>query len=348
MTLRYYSKFNILTFKFALILIFPIIWALLATPFNYTRDTQRALFYLLTPPLVFFLGVSCSRIFNLESIKKYLIYYGSLTAIIYLILLVSFHGFSYTFSPTASRLVFFFPKPAFCLIAFILLLDSKFSYQKIFAIIVNLYGIFICGSRTYMILFFVFIFLKFFKFKLKNVIILITTLIVTTAVLDSTNPRFAQGLTELSYNFEEDTKEDIGIKYRGFETYMAYQKIISGELFNIFFGFGLNENVDLGYVVNPESFDDSMVPILHNGFLYTFLRTGILGFIFYVCFFIFYFRRVVFHLIKTDKALLIGCIISLQVTNFVISGFYNLETALFWFVLGVFCLNNRKSLLVST
>ena len=85
-----------------------------------------------------------------------------------------------------------------------------------------------------------------------------------------------------------DSIDAINHRWRGFEAYRALQEFASGTPVNYAVGKGFGRNIDLGFtmVLADEEFDK--IPILHNGYLYLLVKTGIIG----VGVYLLYLRRV--------------------------------------------------------
>lgn len=329
---------NKISFYNFLLLIVPIFWSCLSSSNFISRDFQRSIFYLSLPPLVFLIGASLSRIVKTSSIYRFIIYYGFISVLLY-ILFSFFNGNFLNFlNPKVARSTFFFPKPLFCVLSVFLLFYKQQIKGRYLLLFFNIFGLFISGSRTYLLVLLFFIVGRYFKFSFKNILTFVI-LSVTSSLLIFYSGRFDNLITELTFSSDNLTI-DIGSQYRGFESFKAVEKIFSGNILQLVFGFGLNENIDLGLDVDLGGFIMSEIPLLHNGFLYSIIRVGFLGLLFYLLFF---YKVIIDSFNKNNKHeryMIVVLTISLLVSNFVINSFYNMEFAISWFLLGFYTNKN--------
>ena len=326
-------KINIKVLEFLLCLLIPVLWALLFTSNFFNRDTTRSLFYLTTPLLMVFLGSCLSKVYSYQKLIDYIVYYGTASTLIYVIVLVFGHDFNYIIQPVQARGAIFFPRTIFCVLSVILLINNLSSKRIYVNLFINIYGIFISGSRTYLIIFLLFLIVVQFRLKLKHILIFIIALIAGIILLTTTNNRFSKSFKELTFSKSTSFKY-IGRQYRGFESLKAEEKIMAGNTIKKVFGFGLYENVDLGIKVDLGGYEMRSIPILHNGYLYLILRTGLLGLIFYIYFFIGYYKSSQLYFPELYRRICTGIIISLFISNIVISSFFNMELSFLWLLIG--------------
>jgi hypothetical protein len=334
LSLRFGLKLSINTFYNILFLIIPILWSFGLSSNFINRDFQRSIFYLSLPPLTFLIGASYGRFINLSKVYNFIIYYGFTSVVIYIVLSLFNGNFSNLLSPKLARSTFYFPKPLFCVISIYLL----FFYQKVrgrvLFLFFNMYGLFISGSRTYFLLLLIFFIGRYFKFSLKYIsFFLVLISFVFIGIYYSGN--FDNLFTELTFS-SDNSSLDIGSQYRGFESFKAVEKILSGSINQMLFGFGLNENIDLGIDVDLGGFVMSEIPLLHNGFLYSIVRIGLVGLLFY---FILFYRVLVDksdYYSRHERYMIVVLVFSLIISNFVINSFYNMEFAVSWFLLGYY------------
>jgi hypothetical protein len=326
-------KINIKVFDFLLCLLIPVLWSLLFTSNFFNRDTTRSLFYLTTPLLMVFLGSCLSRVYSYQKLIEYIIFYGTASTLIYVIVLVFGHNIDYIIHPAQARRAIFFPHTIFCVLAVILLINNLSSKHIFVNLLINLYGIFISGSRTYLIVFLLFLIAVQFRLKLKHILVFIIALVVGILFITTTNNRFSKSLKELTFSKSTSLKY-IGRQYRGFESLKAEEKIMAGNAIRKVFGFGLYENVDLGIKVDLGGYAMRSIPILHNGYLYLIIRTGFLGLIFYIYFFVKYYTSSQLYFTDLYRRISNGIIISLLISNIVISSFFSMELSFLWLLIG--------------
>ena len=96
-----------------------------------------------------------------------------------------------------------------------------------------------------------------------------------------------------------------------------------------------------------EDTEYEFIPVLHNGWLYLLIKTGMIGIIAYLIVFSKlmvanwrkYARADERPVIKLFAALTVGCILSLFFTNYIITAFFNVEMSILMITLGYSYLN---------
>lgn len=306
-------------------IIIPIVWAIIISNNFLDRDFIRSFFYLIQPIVLIALG----SLIRINNIKKFLIYYGTISVFLYIFFSILNHNFFNLLNPLEARTTFYFPRTIFPILAiYYLLITKNINYRKLFFFI-NLYGLVISGSRTYLLIFLLFIGLYFFRLASKKLIVFffLILLIFTSSTILS----IVQGFTSELVFSTENTVDDIGVKYRGFESLAAINHIQNGTFTNKMIGFGLNENIDLGQQIDLGGFIMREIPLLHNGFLYIILRTGFVGLFFYLIFF----YRIKQNIQKNQKMFYYILVFALFISNFVVGSFFNIEFAFIWFMIGL-------------
>jgi hypothetical protein len=135
---------------------------------------------------------------------------------------------------------------------------------------------------------------------------------------------------------------EINAHWRGFETYQALLSYKSGNFLQYFFGQGFGTFVDLGFFMSEENIKMRFVPIVHNGYLYILIKTGLIGLALY-----FYFFAMIFKMglssgrsdtkLKFPSFLLMALVLIFFTTTYVITGIFN-KNALFAATLLLGCL----------
>jgi len=134
--------------------------------------------------------------------------------------------------------------------------------------------------------------------------------------------------------------QDINDNWRGYETYRALATFSSGETWQLFTGQGFGALADLGLYMKLAGEYYSYIPVLHNGYAYILLKTGILGLILYL---IFYFNLIRFALLSGNfisrervffARLILGCVLCLMVTMYVVGGMAEMNDAELVLILG--------------
>jgi hypothetical protein len=124
---------------------------------------------------------------------------------------------------------------------------------------------------------------------------------------------------------EYTTYRDININWRGHETWRALETYKSGNLAQKIKGHGFGAVVKLNMTMILAGEEFTEIPILHNGYAYILVKTGIIGILCYLVFYL--------NLLWTShqngrqygekemlRRMLLGCTISLILTMFVIGG----------------------------
>ena len=83
--------------------------------------------------------------------------------------------------------------------------------------------------------------------------------------------------------------EEIGLKWRGFESFIFFSNIQQSDPLAILFGRGLSYALPLPFEMELAGNLFWELPLLHNGFQFVFLKLGFLGFAFVIAFFLFLF-----------------------------------------------------------
>jgi hypothetical protein len=97
---------------------------------------------------------------------------------------------------------------------------------------------------------------------------------------------------QFSFSFADSY--DLNAKYRAFEALAALNTYLAGGGWNLLFGNGFGKMVDLGTLMTlglpGKQTDFQYIPILHNGYLYLLVKTGLVGFLLYASFLVWTFK----------------------------------------------------------
>jgi hypothetical protein len=97
-----------------------------------------------------------------------------------------------------------------------------------------------------------------------------------------------QNMVWEQFSFSFVDQGDVNAKYRAFESLAAINTILAGSWLDIIFGYGFGKMVDLGMVITlgvpGQKSEYQFIPILHNGYLYLLVKTGVFGLILFVGF----------------------------------------------------------------
>jgi hypothetical protein len=141
--------------------------------------------------------------------------------------------------------------------------------------------------------------------------------------------KIRNSLAEIAFTDDSDPTAML-INWRGFEAYRAFIGFINATPMQQLIGSGFGATVDLGISVQmSEEMNYQFIPILHNGYLHTLTKYGLLGLILYLLFLL----RIIGASFDassiigqaTIRRILIGLGIILAYATLVITGIYNKE-----------------------
>lgn len=119
---------------------------------------------------------------------------------------------------------------------------------------------------------------------------------------------------------------DFNDNYRSYENIMTIRQVSRDGIWYVLFGKGLGSQIDLKQKVYLGDMELRYISILHNGFMIVFLKSGIVGLLFYF-YTIYYFlkkRKTDSKDVKPVYLLFIGTGVFLIISNWVFLGLYNL------------------------
>ena len=198
---------------------------------------------------------------------------------------------------------------------------------------------------------------KAFVAVVAGCLLLIVAVVVVATIPDSTTgdsggieQKVTNSATEVMVQNQSDYT-DINANWRGFEAFMALRTYLEGTPFNYLFGRGLGQLVDIGFYMPLGDVELRYLPILHNGYMYILVKSGVIGIVLYLTYFLTIYRHGRRQRDSTDKRkLLCGrleIVISLIIlaTTLVITGMYNRnELHPLMILLGVcFAITNSRS-----
>jgi hypothetical protein len=361
-------------------LLLPAILGLIAGYQNSNYLILKDLYYFAIPVLFILAGIVLACRVDIEAFLKTLVFAGVLTSVMVTGISISYMGFGALLDPYSAHYamgIIGAPGPPMALAC--LLFAWKFNIRLFRArwfnlfVAINAFGVYMCASRTYVIIMGCFILLLVAD-KVKRmwviptifVLIMIAFLIPTDIFKATSSETF---MSKMLGSFNElkmgdyNTEQDINLKYRGYESFMALKGYAEGDTKDWIFG-GLGKLIDLKTFVRlGEDTDFQYIPVLHNGWLYILIKTGIMGVVTYILVF---FGLIITNwkkyadakgkpAIRMFAALTIGCIFSLLLTNYIVTALFNVEMCIIMITLGysylnfnslVFRLNERKKAVV--
>jgi hypothetical protein len=361
-TILFFTNEKIFHLDKFFILLLPMFYGMFYGIYNNTSyNIAKDVFYLISPIVYIIMGTVLYKKIKLRYILKLIVVFGVLITLKKMFLNYSAGGFSGLINPFSVRYESGFrgdvtPTLALSILFFSNLFDIKIYRKKVLLslLAINFLGFYLMASRVYMIVFLCFcIAYLIFRYRHKLTLISISTLLLLfimyvfisdikfgTYSSDSFFGKIANSVNEINAtNYRTD--EEINTKYRGFESFMAWKGYIKGSIGTILFG-EMGKLIDLEvYVVSLSDKPMRMIPILHNGYLYLLIKTGIVGVLMYA---IFFFRLISFGVkmyFKTKNTqvnfivnLYLGSIFAILITNYVITAFYSGEMLLLQLLIG--------------
>ena len=156
-------------------------------------------------------------------------------------------------------------------------------------------------------------------------------------------------LGKVVYSFKEiviknyKSRKDINLNFRGFESYRALVAYLKGNKLQYLTGQGFGTLVDLGLNIKLGETEMRYLPTLHNGYMYVLVKTGIIGIMIYILFFLKFIRyglklgRLREAEVRFAGKMIVALSLVLLTTTLVISGFLNKTTMIsIIMALGVF------------
>lgn len=220
-----------------------------------------------------------------------------------------------------------------------LLFQNKFC--NLFIAMVIVLSIILSFSRTTYLSIVVIIFLvlgwEFFK-KGRNFAVIVVfasvSLLLILYFMPEVSIRGTGFFEKLVYSLNELRPGDytsvyqINNNWRGFESYQAYQQFLNGSWLEVLFGQGFGQNVDLQLYMKLGDDYVRFVSVLHNGYLFALIKTGVVGLFLYLTFLILFLRQVLFkaRMIDLDPILSILAtfiVVKVLVDTYIVSGLYN-------------------------
>ena len=286
-------------------IIFPVILLIIGFIFMHQNGFVTAIkdmYYYANPIIIFTFGFLSAYVISTVQYVKYVILLGTLSALIYL-LGYDFHAsyesvaqmkseegvasylvvLSLAFISINKKIgVFIMPKIVILLAVVILLLAVIFSQSRTFLLSLFLLYIFGCGYVRFKLI------RNFFIMSIitTTVVIGISYISISSSGDRSTfSGKIATSFTEiLPKKYTE--KADINSHWRGYEAYrglLAYQE---SALINKIIGSGYGKTATLGFYMKLKDRYYDEIYKFHNGYVNILLKTGILGLIIYIFYFI--------------------------------------------------------------
>jgi hypothetical protein len=345
-TRTYSFSFLRLSVPFLIIIIIAFVAMLFNDYQNYfiIRDVT----YLIKPIIGFFIGYQlCKK--NSHKIFKLITYTGLFIAVIHIIVLIYavivLHASSVNVIREYGGYFSDFEVYVLIILLFHKNFELEFSKKKTqyFTIIIGL-SVFLYLARTNFIqLLILFLAMKgLLKINKTSIIATVTIIVISiisyTSILYINPKRNGAGVEAFLYKIKVAPMEafktkinredyiDFNDNYRSYENIMTIRQVSKDGLWSVLFGKGLGSQIDLKQKVYLGDMELRYISILHNGFMIVFLKSGIIGILFYF-YTIYYFlkkRKTESIILKQIYLLFIGTGVFLIISNWVFLGLYNL------------------------
>jgi hypothetical protein len=183
----------------------------------------------------------------------------------------------------------------------------------------------------------------FYKITKKSITIfayVIAVVIIAYASISYMNPkRNGSGIEPLLYKIQNipneafktkinrDDWKDFNDNYRSYENIRTVQQVSNDGIQAVLFGQGLGSRVDLKQKVWLGDMELRYISILHNGFMIVFLKSGVIGLLFYLTsiFMLFLYKKSTIPIVNTINLLFVGTGVFLIFSNWVFLGVFNLS-----------------------
>ncbi|MDB5148443.1 MAG: hypothetical protein JWQ57_2463 [Mucilaginibacter sp.] len=346
------------------VLFVPALLGLIAGYQNSTYLIFKDFYYFSIPILFVLAGLVLARRIDVELFLKTIVISGVLVSFLVTGISISYMGVGSLTDPySAHYAIGIVGTPAPPLAFACLLFSWKFNIRlfrtALFRLFlgINAFGIYMFASRTYLIITLCFVMLLFAdkirKVWIFPVIFLLGALVIVVPFMTVNVNSDSTFINKIMGSFNEvsignyNTEQDINLRYRGYESFMALRGYLSGGMRDWVFG-GLGKLIDLKTFVRlGEDTDFQYIPVLHNGWLYILVKTGAVGVLVYMSIF---FGLIVSKwklyadvsgkpIIRIFSAFIIGCVLSLLLTNYIVTAFFIMEMSILMVTLGYSYLN---------
>lgn len=349
-----HGKLSIMDYPILLLVPFPAMIIIgLGNSFGFSSvDIIKDFWYFSLPVVSLLVGWIISKDWSARNLKKHLVIVSTVVSCLFLvkaIWLISFESVSfvekYEWRQALGAGEFISVWGLFILFDLFYGKSDEPIFKRRFiylCMLINLMAVIVADSRTSLVLLFVgtfFVFIPAHLGKKRRLYFAAMTFggIVILAILsfskgDSTSSvGRLQNIVWEQFSFSFVDMADINQKYRAFEALAGMRTFLEGTWIDQMIGFGFGKTIDLGMIMTlgipGEKNDYQFVPILHNGYIYILVKTGILGFLLYLMFIVRTFLA--FTRVRVDPSkffwpkLGITIMIGTLLSTFVVSGPFN-------------------------
>ncbi len=319
---------------------------------NNSRDILRDIFNFTTPIFLILFGAIISEYIKLERFVRIITYFGIIYSFYYIFswVILNLQG---TYSESEYRALLGTGDILNILSFYFLLFNKvrdkylKLSFVRLCFMAISLVALVLFNSRTFLICFVLFFIYFFQLFTLRKKI---TSLIISFSVIlfffslkmyDDNNfyLKVLNSFDEISVTNGFELNETSS-NFRSFESFAAIDTYLAGNWINYLVGHGFGKLVDLKIEIELASQNWQFIPVLHNGFMYVLVKTGLLGILFFFLFFIKLYPAYKYKILPSEYAYVIlvlkSLIVCCLVSNFVVSSFFNSELEFLLICLGTF------------
>lgn len=234
----------------------------------------------------------------------------------------------------------------------------KIKQIRIFFILFMTISAILYISRTCLAVAIVFYFVNFviniektYKKVLKHFFIIVIIMIIGYKIIpvDITNKfmlELSRSFIEISSNNKEWNFYNINADWRGYEVYRTKIAFKDASITEKLFGYGDGKLLDLNINITLKDKEYTKIAVLHNGYYYLLLKTGILG----VSIYLFIFLKIAFNYLIISKKtnlfknkLVSSIAFSNLITTYIITGIYNNSNAVIFCVLLGYFIDCKKN-----
>lgn len=338
--------------RYLLIPMILIIIGIAGSRGNLLYDALKDGWYYLNPIIVLCAGyLTMRKVRSMEPVLELFVIGGFLLAVIHIFTVMSDPSLLFEASVREIRAErgsgYFLSMISLCIILFSRKLNIKIfqsHYQRIlipFIIAADSLSLFLSFSRTMWASFILFYLVGKGWVTLRHLkgLLAVGIMIALFQILVLTIPeehrdyttmigKIAGSLDEIIVS-DYVTRTDIQKHWRGYESYMAMKTYLSGGVMNIFFGHGFGKLVDLKIYMRLGGENFRLIPVMHNGYMYVLVKTGITGLLLYLLYlFIFLKTGLRYREMRDERLIFAGRFIvaislTLFLTTLVIAGMFN-------------------------
>ncbi|MBC7490515.1 MAG: O-antigen ligase family protein [Glaciimonas sp.] len=326
---------------------------------NKEADIIRDMIYALSPIALIYLGYwFAGRNFGWQKLLKAMVLAGIVLSLIHLHRFVLNPALIVADLNTVTKESYV--SGDLVVLAFVLgLYQNRFHLGNLFprffprsiSLIVLLFSFMLSYSRTELVIFLVLCFallgyLHRFNRRSAFIVAAVTTLVLAFSAIPAADSSSASFITKLVRSITEvsisnyNHQEDINSNWRGFETYRVMATYMTGGALEKIFGQGFGSLVSLGFTMTLAGSDYDRIPVVHNGYAYILIKTGVVGLTLYGLFYLKLLRKAVSNANSKNRRtkflalLLLGIVLSLVITMYVVGGPPEVHSSEFVLLLG--------------